>query len=144
MILFDLFFLSILQNTKIPVLISVVANQSLQLSERTWRHLLYGLSHEETKECTKLDTRHFGGWFQDPFRTFVSGVLRLEHSTQTKVGIPCFDSITFSNPWCEFSTIQSTLPLPAYRYSKISTAEESSPFSKACWTLRKENAPLRK
>lgn len=125
------------RDTNIPVLISVVANQSLQLSDRTWKHLLYGLCHEETKSYTRLDTRHFGGWFQDPFRTFVSGILRLEHSSETTLELPCFNSITFANPWCEFNLIQSTLPLPAYQYCRVSPDENTSTFSKASWTLSK-------
>ena len=62
------------QKDDVPVLLSVVANQSMHLSERAWKELLYGLSHEK-HGSTILDTRHFGGWFQDPFRTFVGGVL---------------------------------------------------------------------
>ena len=123
-----------------PVLISVVTNQPLQLSDRVWKHLLYGLSHEETNGYSSLDTRHFGGWFQDPFRTFVGGVLRIEHKSQTRGNLPCFDSMTFSNPWCEFNTVQKSLPLPAYRFTRVLPTEYPSSFSKASWTLQKKEA----
>ena len=125
------------QPSDVPVLLSIVANQSMHLSERAWKELLYGLSHEESKGNTRLDIRHFGGWFQDPFRTFVSGVLCAEHTLKPTNGVPCFDSVAFANPWCEFSTIQSTLPLPAYRYSRVDTTEDTSPFSQANWILKK-------
>ena len=125
------------QPSNVPVLLSIVANQSMHLSERAWKELLYGLSHEESKGNTRLDTRHFGGWFQDPFRTFVGGVLCAEHTLKPTNGVPGFDSIAFANPWCEFSTIQSTLPLPAYRYSKVDTTEDTSPFSQASWILKR-------
>lgn len=129
------------QGSEVPVLLSIVANQSMHLSERAWKQLLYGLSHEESKGSTRLDVRHFGGWFQDPFRTFVGGVLCAEHTLGPTTGIPCFDSIAFANPWCEFATIQSALPLPAFRYSRVKPTEATSPFSKASWMLRKTDGP---
>ena len=129
------------QENDVPVLLSIVANQSMHLSERAWKELLYGLSHEESQGATVLDTRHFGGWFQDPFRTFVGGVICVEHTLKPTSDVPCFDSIAFANPWCEFHTIQSSLPLPAYQYSRVRTTEDSSPFSKASWVLQKTEDP---
>ena len=125
------------QDNDVPVLLSIVSNQSMHISERAWTDLLYGLSHEQSQGDTVLDTRHFGGWFQDPFRTFVGGVLCAEHTLHPRRKGECFNAIAFANPWCEFPTIQSTLPLPTYRYSRVQPTEYASPFSKASWVLRK-------
>ncbi len=125
------------QGKDVPVLLSIVSNQSMHISERAWTDLLYGLSHEQSQGNTVLDTRHFGGWFQDPFRTFVGGVLCAEHTLNPRREEDCFNYIAFANPWCEFPTIQSALPLPTYRYSRIEPTEYASPFSKASWVLKK-------
>ena len=118
-----------------PVMLSIVSNQSMQLSEKAWKQLLYGLSYEETNGTTTLDTRHFGGWFQDPFRTFVGGILVAEHTPNVPEGVPCFSSITFSNPWSEYRSIQQNIPLPGYRFSRIEPAERTSRYSKEQWLL---------
>lgn len=113
----------------VPILISVVSNQSLQLSERAWKFLLYGVPKSETQNRTDLDTRHFGGWFQDPFRTFVSGLIQMEHRKDTPHGDFCFKSISFENPWGEFTTQKELLPYPKYSCVRpnptISTAQNS-------------------
>lgn len=120
---------------KTPVMLSVVSNQSMQLSEKAWKKLLYGLSYEECNGKTTLDTRHFGGWFQDPFRTFVGGVLVAEHTPNVPEGVPCFSSISFSNPWSEFSSIQQSLPLPGYRFARFNKNNRSSAYSREKWVL---------
>ena len=113
------------KSTDIPTLLSVVSNQSLQLSHRAWKFLLYGVSKTESSQDnqTALDTRHFGGWLQDPFRTFVSGVMQLEHNPNLPTGVPCFQSVSFDNPWTEFPQLRDNLPFPRYRAVKASSTQ---------------------
>lgn len=142
--------LRVQKSTDIPTLLSVVSNQSLQLSHRAWKFLLYGVSKSESSQHleTALDTRHFGGWFQDPFRTFVAGIMQLEHNPNLPTGVPCFQGVSFDNPWSEFLYLRDNLPFPRYRASK-SPSEITSPLvvSKRClhhnWTLHFEEAENR-
>lgn len=116
----------------VPILISVVSNQSLQLSERAWKFLLYGVPKSETKHRTDLDTRHFGGWFQDPFRTFVSGLIQMEHRKDTQDEDLCFKSISFENPWGEFTTQKELLPYPKYSCARPNSSISTTQHS---WTI---------
>ena len=121
----------------VPVIISVVSNQSLQLSERAWKFLLYGVSKSETQNRTDLDTRHFGGWFQDPFRTFVSGLMQMEHRKDAPNGTLCFKSISFENPWGEFVPKTEHLPYPKYSCTRPAPSRSTSKHS---WTLKYQSS----
>lgn len=112
-----------------PLVLSIVSNQSMQLSERAWKFLLYGVPKFEFNVHTELDTRHFGGWFQDPFRTFVSGIMRLEHTPTVPKGVPCFSALTFSNPWSEFSTLHNALPTPGYQHQSPQKREKHQSYT---------------
>ena len=123
------------QKDDVPVFLSVVANQSMTF-RKSGKELLYGLSHEESQGSTILDTRHW--WVVPrPIQNICGGVLCVEQTLDHTRDVPCFDAITFANPWCEFHTVQSSLPLPAYRYSRVQPTDNSSPYSKASWILQK-------
>jgi hypothetical protein len=123
-------------SSNVPVLVSVVSNQSMQLSEHAWKQMLYGLSSFDCADRTDLDVRHFEGWMQDPFRTFVCGVMHAEHTPNVPEGVPCFKMTSYANPWCEFTGIQTGLPRPGYRFTKVEKSGNLT-FSKPSWSIHR-------
>lgn len=122
----------------LPLVLSIVGNQTFQISDNSWRFFLYGPNNTMVDKRYQLNAHSMRGWLQDPFRTFVSAVLCIErfqvpsfysassspHPHQT---IPSFHIRSFSNPWSEFSSIssgstntvvQDFLPTPSLQISE--------------------------
>ena len=107
-------------------MIAVVSNLKVPVTQNSWRRFLYGPtaaqftvkkevdeSRSEFSNCTgrKLvvcDSTSLLGWFQDPFRTFLTGMMVV---TRDDINSP-FSSFTYINPWNEHSEINELLPPP--------------------------------
>lgn len=96
----------------VPVLVSLVSNYPMQITTSGWNFLFYGLKQSQCGTQVTIDNQQFHGWFQDPFRTQVTGVMTLEQHVQPRLGEPCFSSFVHCNPWSEFTELHGTLPGP--------------------------------
>ena len=105
---------------KTPLILSFVTNQPTQISSRGWRFLLYGQPQYQSDTTCSLDSTQFGGWLQDPFRTGIVGVLRLEQSIASS---PNFDHSSYSNPWSEHRQFDELLPTP-----RVYVSSDESPY----------------
>lgn len=106
------------RNKNHPLFVSIVSNQALGISDRAWKFMLYGLERCKYNKQIELDPKSFDGWFQDPFRTFVGGLLNFQHNPNLPVGTPCFQLTSFTNPWTEFEKSSLGIPLPGYCTSR--------------------------
>lgn len=95
-----------------PVILSIVANQKFQITPNSWRFFFYGPTSQVSGKTYRHDADQMRGWMHDPFRTFLTGVIRIEccfhegSADKTKIA-------SFENPWCEFSGFSSKLPPPS-------------------------------
>ena len=70
-----------------------------------------GLSASQVSGDTyRHDADQMRGWMHDPFRTFLTGVLRIECRFQEQKDIKIS---SFENPWSEFSGFGAKLPPPS-------------------------------
>ena len=105
-----------------PLILSIVSDQTLRISTNAWRFFLYGpASSIHTKNGQRYytcDADQMKGWLQDPFRTFLSGIVRIENKAPFAVGSDenkgweSIESTSFLNPWSEFSGFNTLLPSP--------------------------------
>lgn len=102
----------------VPVLVSLVSNYPMQITQSGWQFLFYGLKQSQSDKQVTIDNQQFNGWFQDPFRTQVTGVMTLEQHIEPRLGEPCFGSLVHCNPWSEFTELHDTLPGPKFVIDK--------------------------
>ena len=93
-----------------PVLLSIVSNQLCRISENSWRFFLYGPTSTVYQNQYRQDANQMRGWLHDPFRTFLSGVLKIECSFDNESNP--FEAESFENPWSEFKRFAPILPSP--------------------------------
>ena len=99
-------------NDKQPIILSVVTNQATQISPRGWQFLLYGQQRYQSDSSSTLDGTQFGGWLQDPFRTGIVGVLKMEQIIDAVQDEHCFNHTTYCNPWSEHKNFEEYMPSP--------------------------------
>jgi hypothetical protein len=119
-----------LSHTRIkPLLLSIISNQPFPISDNSWRFFLYGPTAEVFRNKKTLtyrcDADQMKGWLQDPFRTFLAGILRIEsllpqESSSQSVDLwPNIRSASFINPWSEFSNFNELLPGPKLSLDRL-------------------------
>ena len=93
----------------VPVILSIVGSQEFQITPNSWRFFFYGPTSQALKATYRHDADQMRGWMHDPFRTFLTGVLRIECRFLDKKKLKVS---SFENPWSEFSGFGSKLPPP--------------------------------
>ena len=126
-----------------PLILSIVSDQPLRISQNAWRFFLYGPSSsvysKNGHRYYECDADQMKGWLQDPFRTFLSGLLRIENNGSSEKGRlmgscdrnngwETVDSTSFLNPWSEFDGFSALLPSP-----KLSIEGLDSVNPILCW-----------
>ena len=99
-----------LQIQDTPVILSLVANQEFQVTPNSWRFFFYGPTSQVSGNTYRHDADQMRGWMHDPFRTFLTGVVRIECRFQEQEDIKVS---SFENPWSEFSGFGTKLPPPS-------------------------------